>query len=268
MPSSPGDFSLRNFATGNSTVEQVRQALTQAPANQLLRLQNSGTPVQFPAICPNCEQPAHRPLRLERAFILYVYQGSDSPNYTVPCIDAFDVHFCEACARQHAGQTVSPSPWTPLLRIMSDGQGFGGLVVIAISGLFFSEALKRLTLVPFFMGCFPLFIGLALIRPIWQRSRHMSLPRPTEVSLAFDFTPVLSLDHEPSWRAFYFRSPLYAAQFRQLNAAQLWDPQSPAAKSAATQRRKDSNSNTWIVGSIVAALVLWLILTGRACGAN
>lgn len=207
-------------------------------------------------------------LRLERTFIFYVHGEGDSSSHTIPCIDWFEVPFCEACAQLDASQRVPPSPWTPLLRIVSEGQGFAGLVVIAISGLFFSEALKRLALVPLVMGCFPLLIGLGLIRPIWRRSQYMSLPRPSEVGLAFDFTPLLSLDHEPAWRAFYFRSPLYAAQFGQLNAAQIWDPQGPAAEAAAVQRKQDDKRGTWFAAAIVAALVLWLILSGRACTSN
>ena len=77
--------------------------------------------------------------------------------------------------------------------------------------------------------------------------------------MAVDFTPVLSLDYEPHWRAFLFRSPRYAALFRQINGPELWDPKSNQAKSAAAQRRKESNRSTWITGAIMLAIMAALI---------
>lgn len=251
-------FAIRALADTGTTLEQLRAAVSDAPpeANLVfLQLQNAAT--RFPPICPNCEQPATSVLPIQRAFLFRVLHDADTPNETVPSIDQFDVPFCDACLHQLRSQRIPPSPWTPLRRILSDAHGPAGLVVMAIAFMFFHAALTNLSLFPLLLGSFPLGIGFWLLWPTWKRSRHMSLPKPAQVDLAVDFTPVLALRFEPPWLAFQFRSPHYAALFRQLNVLQLWNPKSSHAQSASAQRRRQSFKSNLIVGAVLAAALLW-----------
>ena len=253
-------FDLRALAKGGTTLEQLRAAIVNAaPDANLILLQTANDHLHFPPLCPNCEKPAASKLKIERVFLLYVYKSDDSPNETVPVINTLEVPFCNECQQQQRAQQVRPGPWTPLKRIVSESEGFAGMVVIAISFLFLSAALKSFTLTPLLLAFLPLSVGYFLLRPVWKKSKHMSLPKPTAVDLAFDFTPCLSLEFEPAWRAFQFRSQSYAEAFRQANSHQLWNPLSSAAKSAAKKRNQVSSKSAWIIGSILLACVLYLI---------
>ena len=251
-------FAIRALANGGTTLEHLRKAVFEAPPEAnliLLRLQD-GT-VRFPPVCPNCEQPAASTLRIQRAFLFHVQSGDDTPNETVPSIDAFDVPFCDACLHRQRSEQSAPSYWTPLLRILSEAEGFAGLVVIAIAFLFLASAFKRLSVFPLVLASLPLTVGFWLLRSTWNKSRHMSLPKPTSVDLAVDFTPLIALPFEPVWRAFQFRSQPYADLFRQANRPHLWSQHSLEAQSADAKRRRDSSRTNLIIGAIVVAILLW-----------
>lgn len=254
-------FSIRALANGGTTHDDLRNAVLGAAqeANLVLLRYDDGA-LNFPPSCPNCGQRADSKLILVRPFLIYVYSTGDSGNYTEPSIDVLEVPFCAACAGRQRSEQVAPDSWMPIKRIFSESEGFAGLVVIAISGLFFSTALTRLSLVPLFMGCFPLMIGIWMIRPVWKKSQYMSLPQPTNIDLAFDFTPNLGQAHEPAWRAFQLRSHEYAEQFRSMNSRLLWSEHSPQATSAAALRAKDrakSNLLAWIFGGVILLWFIW-----------
>lgn len=260
MNQAEGHFDIRALANGGTTLEQLRAAIFKAPPEaNLVLLQSLDETVVFPPVCPNCAKPATSNLHMERVFLFYVYRGSEAKNETVPSINTLDVPFCNGCLQQQRAHQTEPSPWTPIKRIFSEAEGFAGLVVIAISYLFLAEALKRFSLFPLLLACLPLSVGYFLIRRVWQKSKHMSLTKPTNIDLAFDFTPFLSLDFEPAWRAFQFRSQSYAEAFRQANIHQLWNPKSPEAKSASSKRKRALNKSNWIVGAILLAIVLYMI---------
>ncbi|MCX6613956.1 MAG: hypothetical protein NTW74_24315, partial [Acidobacteria bacterium] len=244
---------------GTSIDDLRRQIFDASTSTQIILLRCDRKPPTFPAVCPNCEAVASGTFTIERPFILLVYGDDDTPNDSLPVVDSYSVPVCKNCLQQHRTQQLPLSPFLPLKRVLSGPQGFAGLVVIAISGLFFKEALIHLRLVPFVLGCFPLFIGLGLIRPVWRKSQFMTIPQPTPTDLAVDFTPCLSLDYEPNWRAFHFRSHSYATLFRQANNSELWDPKSPEAISAAAQRRTATNRSAWAAGAIVLAIIAALI---------
>lgn len=245
-------FSIRELAGGGTTLEGVRSAVLAAgPEANLVMLRYDDGKLSFPPICPNCGSAANSKLRIERPFLIYVYNSGDSGNYTESTIQVMDVPFCGTCIRRQSAERVMPGPWTFVKRIFSESQGFAGLVAIAISGLFFSDAVTRFRLAPLIMGSVPLMIGIWLIRPVWKKSYHMSLPRPTNVDLAIDFTPYLGLAHELGWRAFQLRSAKYAEQFRVANAERVWNPQGAEAKSAATLRPRRRRNRTGSRGSSV-----------------
>lgn len=250
---------IRELARGGTTVEEMRRAVYEAPV-VMVRLDRGG--VRFPAVCPNCGAAAGARIRMERAFLFHVDSGDDTPNSTVQSIDVYDVPFCERCVGQHRGEVTAPSPWTPLKRVMSEADGFAALVVMGISLLFFKDALLRLKVVPMLLGCVPLGTGLWLVRKPWKNSRHMTLPKPTSVDSAVDFTPPLWLEFEPAWCAFEFRSEAYAELFRQANEGQLWSRQSREARGAAAQRKEKSFRTNLIVGAVVLAIVVWMLLKG------
>jgi hypothetical protein len=168
-----------------------------------------------------------------------------------------DIPFCNACLHRHHSEQRDPSVWTPLVRILSEAEGFAGLVVIVIAGLFLAAALQRLSITPLVLASLPLTIGGWLLRSTWNKSWHMSIPKPTSVDLAVDFTPVIALPFEPPWRAFQFRSQSYADLFRHANLRQLWSQSGVEAQSAAANRQRESSRTNLVVGAVVAALVLW-----------
>ena len=258
MPPPSVPFAIRPLASGGTTVGQLRQAVRRAPADaNLVLLQSMDRAPRFPPICPNCHQLTAATLHIERAFLFHVQSGDDTPNDTLQSIDAFDVPFCDACLRQHRAEQRPPSPWTPLRRVFSEANGFAGIVVIAIAGLFLRAAIEHLSLVPLLLACLPLTIGFWLLRATWKRSRHMSLPQPTSVDLAVDFTPSLARPFEPAWRAFLFRSPHYADLFRRANERDIWNPDGAEAQSAAVLRRQKSVMPALVIGAVLAAFLLW-----------
>ncbi len=239
-------------------MEQLRAAVMQAsrPANVVLLRTPDGT-VHFPPVCPNCEQPAASTLRIERAFLFHVQSADDTPNDTVQSIDAFDVPFCDACVNQHRSQQRPPSSWTPLRRIFSEAEGFAGLVVMAIAFMFVASGLKSLSLVAFLLAILPFSIGFWLLRSTWTKSRYLGLAEATRVDLAVDFTPFISLEFEPAWRAFQFRSQLYAILFRQANVQQLWSPRSAEARLVDDKRQGHAFRSNLVIGAVVLAIFCW-----------
>ncbi len=260
MDQAAAPFDLRALAKSNITIEQLRSAIRKAPPEaNLVLLQSQDETLRFPPVCPNCGKPATSTLHIERVFLFYVYRGSDSKNETVPTINTLEVPFCNDCQQQHRAQQVEPSPWTPLLRIVSEAEGFAGIFVIAISFLFLQAAIRQFSLTPLLIASLPLSVGYFLIRPVWQKSRHLSLPKPTNIDLAIDFTPFVSLEFEPAWRAFQFRSQSYAEAFRLANNDQQWNPRGPEAKSASKKRKRTSNKSMWIIGAILLAFLVYAI---------
>ena len=249
-------FSIRSLADAGTTLEALRQAVMQAPAGTNLILLQDGT-VHFPAVCPNCGQPAAATLRIERGFLFHVQSGDDTPNDSAQSVDEYDVPFCDACLERQRSEQVPLSAWTPVRRILSEAEGLAGVAVMGIALMFFTAAVQTLSLFPLVLGCFPFGIGFWLARSTWNKSRHMSVPKPTGVDLAVDFTPLIALAFEPAWRAFHFRSQRYAELFRQANLVGLWNPRSVEAQSAAAKRNKDSFRMNLIVGTVVAAVLLW-----------
>jgi hypothetical protein len=261
MPQASRTFSIRALARGSTTLEGLRSAVLEAgPEANLALLRYDDGKLSFPMVCPNCGSVADSRLRIKRPFLIYVYNTGDSGNYIEPSIEVLEVPFCESCVRRHGAEQTTPGPWTPLKRILSESEGFAGLVAVAISSLFFSSAIAPFRLAPLILGSLPLMIGLWLIRRVWKKSDHMSLPQPTSVDSTFDFTPYLGLAHEPPWRAFQFRSAEYAEKFRSANAERLWSPHGDEAKSAAALRAKDeekSNRIAWLFGGVLLLWFLW-----------
>lgn len=240
QPSQP--FAIRSLANHGTELERLRHAILQAPAhsNMVLLLQRGPESVHFPFVCVCCEQPASSTLRIERLFLFFVENGGEGAHSTRQSIDAFDVPFCNACVQRQRVEQTASSPWTPLLRILSEAEGLAGIVVMAIALLFVARAISYLDITLLVFAILPASTGYWLMQGPWKRSRYMSLPEPTNVDLAVDFTPILSLAFEPAWQGFQFRSARYAALFREANSARKWNPQSVEAQSAATLRRQDS----------------------------
>ena len=258
MSNSSKPFSIRALANGGTTLEELRKAIVEAPpeANVVLLRSHKET-LRFPPVCPNCGQPAASTLQVQRAFLFHVQSGDDTPNHQVPSIDVIGVPFCQACLHRRISEQSLPSPWTSVRRILSEAEGFAGLVVIAIASLFLASAFKHLKAAPLVLAILPLTVGFWLLRSTWNKSRHMSLPTPTNVDLAVDFTPFIALPYEPAWRAFQFRSQAYANLFREANLPYLWNQNNPIAKSAAAKRERDTLRTNLLVGAVVVAILLW-----------
>lgn len=258
MPEPP--FSVRTLAASTPTISHARHAVYQAsPEANLVLWKTAPQPPTFPPLCPHCNHRADASLTLQRYFPIYEPSGDDSPNTTHRHIEQFVVPFCQTCVEQHRAEQRPLSPFLPIMRILSSGEGLGGLAVLVVAGLFFTSAIERLSLFPIFLGCLPLAIGFWLIRNVWNQTRYAAVPEPTPTALAVDFTPDLSDAFEPSWRAFQFRSAFYADAFRQANTGQLWFADSPEAKEAAAKRRRGSQKQTWFIWLFLAAVALyWL----------
>ncbi|WP_031500258.1 hypothetical protein [Bryobacter aggregatus] len=257
MTPTPLPFSIRSLATTGNTRGDLRRAIRSAPPEANLVLL-TGTP-RFLPICPNCEARATHTLHVERPFLFHIPADDETPSSSESTIDAFEIPFCDRCLQQQRSSIVAQSPWLPLRRIFSESHGPAGVVVMAISLLFFIQTLKHFSLVPLLLGCIPLAIGLSLLIPVWRKSAYMAVPAPTEVDQAVDFTPILSLEFEPAWRAYLFRSSNYASQFRAANESQVWDLKSKAAAAAAAARRKKTNRTNWIIGTILGVFCLWML---------
>lgn len=249
-------FTIRSMAHRGITVADLRRAVIEAPAESNLVLLQDGT-ICFPPVCCNCERPAASALRIRRAFQFRIHRAHDIPDEKIHHIDEFDAPFCDACVQQHRQELKPPDPWLPLRRILSNADGFAGVAVVGIALIFVVSTLKDLSMFPLLLAGIPLSTGFWLLRGTWNKSRYMSLPEPTPVDSAVDFSPSLGLDFEPAWRAFQFRSPRYAELFRQANGTELWNPHSAEAQSAATQRRRKTFKTNLVIGAIIVAILLW-----------
>ena len=110
-------------------------------------------------------------------------------------------------------------------------------------GLFLTPKLlpKALTSDPWgLLTLLPLafFYGLSYLcfRAAMSQTRYMTVPPPTSISKAVDFTADVSEIFEPSWHRFTFENADYAELFRNANAERIWRKRSEKARKAASRR--------------------------------
>jgi hypothetical protein len=220
-------------------------------------LVRDGAGLQFPALCPNCGATAVQKLPVKRALKLLIYD-SEAPTETVHEIPEYAVPFCDSCILRHRGEIRTASRWLWLKRLFwGSGEALGGVVVIATGFLFASSALERMSLTPLILAAFPWTVGGLLLRRNWRRNRYLAVPAETSMTAAVEFTPDLSAAHEPAGRAFRFRNAAYTEEFPRANAERLWDPHGSEASQAREKRRTANRRTMWVVGTIVAAVLLW-----------
>lgn len=191
--------------------------------------------------------------------MVFVTDG-DGPQDTVYLIESFDVPFCDRCIATHQATQVRPDPhllWKRLIGGGRAGEALGAVFVGVVALLFLKEALFNLRVAPLIMAALPGAVAFFLLRGNWRRNEYMSVIPATEVSSAVEFTPDLSLEHEPAWRAFRFRDAGYVSRFRLENATLLWDPHGETARSARAKRRKSRVRTMWIIGLAVTAVLLF-----------
>src|SRR4051812_5682499 len=133
---------IRRMAFAGTTMEELRRAVVSAPQHEnVVPVRADTGPLRFPVVCPNCGQAAGVLVRVERAFLFLVHSYDDSPNSTEQSIDTFHVPFCPPCARKQGQQQRPPNGLLPLRRVLSRAEGFAGLVVLAIGGMFIPDIL-------------------------------------------------------------------------------------------------------------------------------
>jgi hypothetical protein len=154
-----------------------------------------------------------------------------------PSIDAFDVPFCDAFLHRQRSEQSAPGFWTPLLRILSEAEGFAGLVAIAIAFLFLGCAFTRLSAFPLVLASVPLTVGF--------------------------LAAAVHLEEKPAHELTSLRAWISQSILR----LSLRFPSSPTgghssleAHSAAATRQRESSRTNLVVGAIVVAFLLWSLL--------
>jgi hypothetical protein len=240
--------------------QAMRRHLRQGPADErvVLYCWRQGAPA-FPPVCPNCMAPAAGQLQLERVY-KFLVEDSDGGSRRQYLVDELKLPICAPCLERHRAEARPPGGWAAVQRLLGfeeGGLGIGGLLLFC-GGLFlFQKGLTRLDYwLPLFASA-PLLIGYFMMRAQWRQSAYRMVPADTSVSLSVETTPGLALDGEPPWQAYRFRLPFYAARFRELNQAALWDPHCAEAQAARAQRRAATRRTNWIIGTIMVAVLLW-----------
>lgn len=202
-------------------------------------------------------------MRLERVYQLKLEdsEGGSSEQRTV---EELSFPVCAACLQRHRAEQRPAELWTLIRRLLgfsgNGGLGLGGLAVFCVGLLFLNHGLLKLDKVALAIGCVPLLLGAFLMRISWRVNRYLTVPNETSVSLSVEMSPGLSVEEEPSWRAFRFRLPKYAGLFRQANESQLWDPQGNEAQAARARRKAAAGKHNWLfitIGVIVLLYGAW-----------
>jgi hypothetical protein len=143
------------------------------------------------------------------------------------------------------------------------GRGIAGVVVLGIGIWVASRMLQRpperLAEV-LFAAILPVaacLVGATLWLSAWSAARYLSVPEPTSVTGAMDFSDILAEKFEPAWRTFRFRNADYAERFREANADRLWNPAGAAAQAAKRKRVRSENRWGLAAGVAIVLLVLW-----------
>ena len=61
-------------------------------------------------------------------------------------MDEYDVPFCDTCLERKRSEQSPLSAWTPVRRILSEAEGLAGFAVMGIALMFFSAAVRTLSL--------------------------------------------------------------------------------------------------------------------------
>ncbi|RZL88286.1 MAG: hypothetical protein EOP82_23930 [Variovorax sp.] len=151
---------------------------------------------------------------------------------------------------------------TPLGKVLSSfatgemlGAVFPGLaaafvVWLALKDLFHGQWLRAAVMlgVAFFFG----LIAWSQRRHVWRDTEHLRVPPQSDITEAFDFSDDVAAVFEPPRFICTVRDARFAEAFAALNRERRWVAHSPAAIAGRQQARR----KTWLIGGIIAAIVL------------
>lgn len=203
----------------------------------------------YPALCPNCGDPASRNIIVEKVFRRA--SNTDTPDGYV--IEAASPPYCDRCIAQHERelrilswpQRVAVSLATGVT-IAALGSGFMALLFLpdAVRDLAHPGFPWLLAMVLFFS-----LIAYASLSSAWNENAHRRVPPQTSVTLAFDFSASYAELLDTPRATYSIRNAAFAEAFMALNQERVWNPDSPAAKRTAHSRKL-------IYGVVVGLLVL------------
>ena len=229
-------------------------------AQHLHRFTLHGAPgsLEFPPLCPNCGAAA-----AARVVCSKVFRRTHTDAPTEHRVTSVAVPFCAECIASHRRQSTPLTPWDKVLASFATGDMLGALFP-GIAALFVSylalKALVRgqLTTLAVMLAVAGFFglIAWSQRRAVWAETEHLRVVRQSPVSIAFDFSDDIAPTFEPPRFICTVRDARFAAAFEALNRSHQWvagSPQDVAGRRAASRQ-------TWVIGSIVAAVALVMMI--------
>jgi len=210
----------------------------------------------YPALCPNCGNPASRKLEVPKVF-RRTY--SDAPtSYSVESVVA---PYCNRCIAHHEHEERKLS-WPQRLAVsLASGLTISAFGSVFMASVFLPDALRELTRpgFPWLLVVVAFFALLAYgsLAAAWQQTAHRRVPPQTSITRAFDFSESHAELFDEPRSTYSIRNREFAAAFTALNRERIWNPHSPKARRAAQSRKLAYGA----AFGVLAAFFLWDLAT-------
>jgi len=190
--------------------EAIRVAVT-GPARTLA----------WPAMCPNCGEPASRRIRVYKVFMR---KSRRRPwHYHIRSIE---IPYCERCTREHDALVKPPGRFTGWLAV------FRSPLIISLAGAAVMAYIGGRDLIDGLFDPSSRMVALAIVGTIaaaalssivgaWWSFRYERTPRQTDITRACDFSDNLGNIFIGQRRVFAIRNPRFAEAFAAANRDRL-----------------------------------------------
>lgn len=229
-----------------------------APHPHRFTLRGAPSDWEFPALCPNCGQPATQRLVCEKVFRRL---HSESPNSYVAA--SLAVPFCDACIARHRAGSQAQARWRLWLASLFTAEMLGAVYPAIGAAVAVGMALNELFEARVDRSLSMLALAAAFAAVAWLQRRRARLKTaylraspPGEVLSAFDFSDDVAPAFESPRCVCTVRDPRFAAAFIALNRAREWVPGSQAAR---RERTRADRKGFLVFAVVFAAVVVALI---------
>lgn len=211
----------------------------------------------WPAMCPNCGEPASKPIRIYKVFMRKTRRRPW--HYHMRSIE---IPYCERCTREHYAMVKPPGLFTGWLAV------FRSPLIISLAGATIMGFLLGGDLIEGILDPTTRLIALAIAAALaaaalssiigaWWSFRFERMPKQTEITRACDFSDNLGNIFIGQRRVFAIRNPRFAEAFAAANRERLLTD---------AIRKSDGRRNSMLaLGGLVLLVIIWFLF-GRKGG--
>jgi len=203
----------------------------------------------WPAMCPNCGEPASTPIRVYKVFMRKTRRRPWHYH-----IRSIEIPYCERCTREHHALVKPPGAFTGWLAVFRSPliiSLIGAAVIAYIGGRDLIEGLfdPSSRMIAFAIVGTIAAAALSSIIGAWWSFRYDRMPKQTDITRACDFSDNLGNIFIGQRRVFAIRNARFAEAFAAANRDRLLTD--------ALRKRDERRNSIAAVGGLGLLVVVW-----------